>query len=222
MPDATILLDLLPLALAVAVSPVPVALLIVALLSRRAQASALAFLVTWVVVTFAVPALGGIVLGGADPNGTWTHPIAAIQVALGVLLVVFGLIQFRPVRSDTARQGWIRRVRELSPARLALLTAGLLLLNPKDLTLLVSAAITAGNADLAVGTALLTAALFSAVASSTVIVPVVAFLVARDRVESALQRIERWLLDHDQRVTAIVLLVVGVLVTLQGVNTLRG
>jgi threonine/homoserine/homoserine lactone efflux protein len=83
-------------------------------------------------------------------------------------------------------------------------------LNPKNLLLVLSAAVTIAQAELSKGDEAITIGVFTLVGASTVIVPTVAFLVAGQRVQPTLDHAKAWLGVHNSAVMSVLLLVIGV------------
>ena len=76
-----------------------------------------------------------------------------------------------------------------------------------------------GTAAVGVGV-WLAVALYTALAGSTVIAPILAYVVAGERVDSQLERVRDWMQREHATVTAAILLIVGVLLTYTGIRAL--
>jgi multisubunit Na+/H+ antiporter MnhG subunit len=63
-------------------------------------------------------------------------------------------------------------------------------------------------------------ALYTALAGSTVIAPVLAYVVVGERVDSQLERMRDWMQREHAAVTAVTLLIVGVLLAYTGIRAL--
>lgn len=216
--------DFLPLALGVAISPVPVIAVILMLLTPRAGAASRAFLFGWVagiaagLVVFAVlAALAGL---GTGDGSVWG---AIVRLVLGVVLLVLAARQWRsrPGTGEPAElPGWLRAVDRVTPALAVGLGFLLSALNPKNLVLLIGAGVDLGGAGLAAGSAIVAGVVFVVLAASTVVVPVVAYAVARDRVGSWLDSLREWLTVHNAAVMAVLLVVIGVVLVGKGIGGL--
>ena len=83
--------EILPLAVAVAISPVPIIAVILMLFSARAGANGPAFLGGWVTgllaVSVIVLAVSGIVGMGTGSAPAW---VALLRIVLGILLLLLG------------------------------------------------------------------------------------------------------------------------------------
>jgi hypothetical protein len=92
------------------------------------------------------------------------------------------------------------------------LVLGLLLsaVVPKNLLLALSAGLIVGEAAFSNGRAALVIVVFTAIATSTVAVPVVAHLVAPARMRAPFERLREWLVENNVAIMVVLLLVIGV------------
>ncbi len=93
-------------------------------------------------------------------------------------------------------------------AGLALL---LTVLNPKNLVLAAAAATTIGAAEISTGETLLAVGLFIVLASTTIAIPVVGYLIAGDRARPALDSTKDWMIQNNAAIMAVLVLVFGVI-----------
>lgn len=215
--------ETLGLAVGVAVSPLPVAAVILMLFSARARANSLSFAVGWVVgisgVATVVQLVPGLDTGTGEPSATtgW------IKLVLGVLLLLAGIRGWRtrPDGDEPAEMpGWMSRVEQMRPG--ASLGLGLLLsaLNPKNLLLSLAAGATIAAAGLTASATAGTIAVFTAVAASTVLLPTLGYLVAGKRLDPTLADAKEWLVSNNAAVMAVLLLVFGVSLVGDGIAIL--
>ena len=212
--------DLLPVALGVAISPVPIIAVILMLLSPRATAASVAFMVGWVLGIIAVVTVVALLVDPAvsdtsDPSLT----ASIVKIVLGVAALALGVKQWqsRPARGEAAKlPGWMSAIDKVTPVRALALALALAALNPKNLTLCLAGGVTIGGADLATSETVWALAVFVAIASSTVVVPVVGYLLARNRVAQPLDSLRDWLTDNNAVVMAVLLLVIGVTILGKG------
>jgi threonine/homoserine/homoserine lactone efflux protein len=105
----------------------------------------------------------------------------------------------------------------ITPAGAAAVGFGLVVANPKVLVMNAAAGLIIGTA--AAGARVWVAvALYTALAGSTVIAPVLAYVVAGGRVDQQLERVRNWMQREHAAVTAVILLVVGVLLAYTGIR----
>ena len=212
---------ILPLAVGVAISPVPIIASILLLLAPKARARSVAFLLGWgagILVATTVFVLLSAVIPAGDPADA--RPIAgAVKIALGVLLLLLALRQWRSRPRGNAEPRlpkWMSAIATITVGRGFALGFALAAINPKNLLLAASAGVVIGTAALSVGYQTVVIVVFALVAASTVATPVIAYLVAHDRMRAPLESLRVWLERNNNTVMSIVLLVIGVVVISQG------
>lgn len=215
--------QVLPQAAGMAISPIPIVATILILLSPHARTAAPAFLGGWiagVVVAVTAFTLLGSLLPEPDPDDRRLI-LAVIDLTLGILLAVLAAHQWRnrPKPGEPPElPGWLRVVTSMGPAKAAGLAFVLSSVNPKNLLLAASAGVTIGTAGAGNSIAIVT--VFTVIASSTVAVPVVAFLLAGDRMAGPLDQVRAWLVRKNAAIMGTLLAVLGVVLIGKGVAAL--
>ncbi|MFC9472625.1 GAP family protein [Nocardia sp. NPDC055002] len=211
---------LLPLAVGVAVSPIPIIAAILMILSKNAGGAAKGFAVGWVagilVVTGVMTLLAGT-LGGTDSEPSTGASI--VKIILGIALVVLAVIQWQE-RSQTEVPGWMKAIDTLTPVKALGLGALLSGVNPKNLLLCVSAGVAIGAGGLSAGGDLVAIVVFTLLASVTVLAVVVGYMLAADKLGPMLDSLREWLQLNNHAVMAIVLLIMGSVVVGKGIGGL--
>lgn len=207
--------DLLPLAVAVAVSPIPIIAVILMLLTPRAGGTSTGLLVGWVGGIVVATAIFVLVAGVADRGGGGPSRAESwLKLGLGVLLVGLAVKEWRAQPESDAEPAmpkWLSSVDRFTPVEAAGLGALLSAVNPKNLLVCVAAGATVGSAGLPLGQTVASVAVFTVIAASTVALPVVAYAVGRRRMAKPLESLRGWLTVHNQAVMAVLLLVIGVM-----------
>jgi threonine/homoserine/homoserine lactone efflux protein len=208
--------------LGIAISPIPIAALILTLLSVRPRTNSVAFTVGWVtgiggVTTIAV--VTPLFDAGDDPSDRrgW------IRLAIGVILVFAAIHRWRTRPGADEEPPVPPLMRAVDRAGvLGVLAIGFALaaFNPKDMLLAAAGGIEIGAADLSGGATVVAVLLFTTIAASTAIVPVGAYLVAGERLDERLRRARVWLIRRNPAVMAIVLVAVGALFIAEAVHIL--
>ncbi|MGI3782308.1 MAG: GAP family protein [Janthinobacterium lividum] len=143
--------------------------------------------------------------------------VAGAEVALGVALVLLGVVSWLR-RHHTRSRGepaWQRRLGEASvPA--VFVTSLVVDLQPKGLLLGLSSGVVVRAGELPFAEAVIAVVVYLALASSSVLLPVVATRVAPARTKRWLQNGQAWLADHGSVVTAVVAALVGVVLVVDG------
>jgi len=212
--------DVLPLAIGIAISPIPIIAAILMLFSPRATSTSTGFLLGWilgiVVATAVFTALAGTLKTGGEPSAVASW----IKIGLGVLLVLVGIRQWRGRGGQHDAPKWMAAIDDFTfPKALGL---GFLLsgVNPKNLIIAAGAGLIIGSGGMGGGGDAAAIALFTVIASSTVAIPVLAHLVAAERMTRPLESLRKWLQDNNATVMATMILVIGVVLVGKGVSGL--
>jgi hypothetical protein len=215
--------ELLPIAVAVAVSSVPITATILILLSPKRNRSAIPFLIGWVV------GMAGVVLVAAAAASTLPiSPLRAPQKAIGIAQIIVGFAVLvvaviawrRAARGPADRPStWLDRVDRMGAAA-ALGFAVALNLRPKGLLLGAAAGLSIAGASLNETEAAIVVAIYVGLASSTIIVPIVVTLVAPARMQPRLVVTRDWLSHNSAHITVVVLVMVGFVILGAGLSRL--
>ena len=211
----------LPMAIGVALSPVPVAAAIIIMLSAKARTNAPAFLLGWVTGILTVGLVVFVVPGIDTSSGEPTTLSGYIKIALGVGLIAL------------AGKQWQNRPKaggEIPPPKFftsldqfgfgkSLLTGFLLsAVNPKNTVLGVAGAAIIDSSSLDPNSQLLALLVFTAVAGSSVALPVSGFFLFRQRAEPVLRSWKDWLIRNNLTVLIVLLIVFGTLLIGDGIT----
>jgi len=213
--------DLLPTALGVAISPVPIIAVILMLLAPRAKAASVGFLIGWVLGITAVITIVTVLVAPAD-SSAGSGPSTGTAVVLLLLGGVACLLAVRSWRSRPRRgespelPKWMSAMDSVTPVKAAGLGVLLSGLNPKNLTLSLAAGLTIGAGGLDSDETVIAIGVFVVIAASSVAVPVVAYLAAQNRVRQPLDDLRVWLSENNATVMAVLLLVIGVTILGKG------
>jgi len=207
--------DLLPLAVGVAISPIPITAVILMLLSRQAARTSTGFLAGWVagivVVTVVVLMLVG--QAGNTSTGKPSTVSSVLKLVAGVLLLVMAVRQWRerPKPGEAIQMPkWMSAVDSFTFGKALGLGFVLSGVNPKNLLMCLGAGSTIGAAHLSGGGDVAAVAVFTLIAASTVAIPVLAYLTARSKMAGPLDRLRGWLTQNNATVMAVLLVVIGV------------
>jgi threonine/homoserine/homoserine lactone efflux protein len=216
--------EILPLAVGIAISPVPIIAAILMLLSPKAKGASVGFLLGWItgiVVAIVVFTLLSSVLPAQDESGS--SPVrGVIKIILGALLLFLALRQWRgrPAEGEQATMPkWMSAIDSMTAGKALGLGFLLSAVNPKNLLMAISAGLIIGGAGLAVGQTVVVIVMFVLLAASTVLIPVVAYLIASERLAGPLDRLRAWLVNNNATIMAVLLLVIGVAVIGKGIGS---
>jgi threonine/homoserine/homoserine lactone efflux protein len=211
---------LLPLAVVVAISPfsiVPAVLLV--LHTARPKSTGLAFAAGWLaglaaiaVVFVEVPHL----FDGLDrPMPGWAN---WARIVFGVALLVIGVWRWMTRAKAAPASKLLTSIRKVSPGGAGVLGLGLTVMNPKVLLVSAAAGLAIGTADLSAVATWSSVACYAAVAGSSVILPVMGYVIAAERADARLERAKNWIERHQAALTAVVLFLVGSLLLFTGLR----
>jgi threonine/homoserine/homoserine lactone efflux protein len=205
--------DLLPSAVGVALSPVPIIAVILMLGTRRARTNGPAFALGWVIGLVAVSVLVVLLASGADnPDSGSSTTVAVIQLVAGGLFLLMALQQWhtRPKAGETPEMPtWMKTIDRFTAGKslgLGVLLSGV---NPKNLALTFAASSAIARAGLNAGQTALAIAIFVIVGSITVAGPVLFYLFAQRQAAGPLASIKDFMSEHNAVIMMIVLLVLG-------------
>ena len=216
--------DILPLALAVAISPIPIIATILMPMSPKPRPLGLSFLGGWVVgISVAVVAftlLGGIL---PEPETGDSRPVmGTIQLIVGALLLLMAVKQWRGrpgPGEDAELPKWMAAIDTMKPGAALGLALLLSAVNPKNLLLAVAAGASIGRAQLGTGPAAIVIAVFVVIAAVTVAAPVVLYLVAPGKAADVLDEVRAWLVANNAAIMAVLLLVIGTQLLGKGIGS---
>jgi len=208
--------QILPFAIGIALSPLPIVAVILMLFTKRARSNGLAFLLGWLLGLLVV---GGVVLAltnaGRIALGESTESTlsAVLKLVLGALLMFGALRQWqgRPIEGEEASMPkWMAAIDSFTTGRALGLAALLSGVNPKNLALNLAAATAIAGAGLTNSQQAVALIVFVILASLSIAAPVVYYLVAGTSAEKTLTGWKTWLIANNGAVMAVLFLIFGV------------
>ena len=217
--------EVLPFAIGVAISPVPIIAVILVLFSARARSNGAAFLAGWVVGVALVSVVVYTLADASDAGGDDSASDVTfwINLLLGLALILLAVRSWRhqPVAGQQPKPPrWMESINSLSPLKAGGLALALSSVNPKNLALSLAAGAGLAQAGLTGADAAVGLIVFVLVASTSIAVPVVVFLTGGDRAARMLDSWKAWLSLHNAAVMAVLLLVFGVVSFSKGLRGL--
>jgi len=204
---------LLPAALAVALSPIPIVAIVLVLNGPGARRNGPAFALGWVAGLIVVSVVVvGLASRSSDPDSAAATGVKWGTAAIGVVLLVMAARQWkkRPRKGEEAEMpAWMGTVDSMSAPKSLLLGAALSGANPKNLALTAAAAAAIAQAGLSTGDETIAIALFVAIGSCTVVGAVLGYLIAPRQVEGPLASVREFMGDNNATIMMVVLLLLG-------------
>lgn len=217
---------LLPAAVAVALSPIPIVAIVVVLGTRRARPNGIAFALGWVAGLTAVSVVVvGLVGTTTDTSAGPSTVVSWARVVLGVLLLWLAVRKWRTrPRGDEepTMPAWMASVDHMAPPKSLGLGLALSAANPKNLVLTASAAATIAQAQLGAADTVAAVAAFVVIGSCTVAGAVLAAVVAPRRTAGPLESVKTFMSANNAAIMMVILVVFGAKLIGDGVSGLAG
>jgi threonine/homoserine/homoserine lactone efflux protein len=205
--------ETLSLAVGVALSPVPIIAVILMLVTARARVNGPAFIIGWLLGLAVVGAIVLLVAPDAtDDSGGPTTWVSVLKLALGALLLLVALKQWRARPHDgqeAPTPKWMGAIDGFTAPKS--LGAGVVLsaANPKNLLLAVAAAAAIAQTDIPGAEQAIAYTVFALIGTVGVATPVVIYFALGERSAELLDRLKRWMADHNAVIMAVLCLVIG-------------
>jgi hypothetical protein len=217
----------LPLAVGVALSPVPIIAVVLMLTSRRARSNGPAFVIGWLI---GLAVIGAIVLSVAGPAGasksgspaTW---VSWVKIVLGAALLLIAVRQFRGRPKDgdeAALPKWMASIDSMKPLTVLGLAALLGGVNPKNLLLAVSAGASIAQTGISGADQAIAYAVFALIGTIGVGTPVVIYFALGQRSEKMLAALKDWMGRHNAVIMSVLCLVIGAKLIGDAIGALTG
>ncbi len=217
----TVLTDLVPLGLVIALSPITVIPAVLVLQAPRRRPASLAFLGGWLLGLAALTAVSvaaaGMLGGLHDSPPGWA---SWLRVVFGSALIVFGIYRWLTRRHHTESPSWMRSFATITPVRSGITGAALAVVRPDVSLICVPAGLAIGTSGLGATGDWMAAAFFVVVAASTVAIPILAYVAAGRRLDDPLARLKDWMDENNAALLAVVLVVIGIMVLHHGIEAL--
>ncbi len=217
--------EILPLAIGVAISLVPIIAVIIMLFTPKATTNSVAFLLGWLLGLIVVGSI--VLLAGdvaSDESGESTVS-GVVKLALGLLFLALAARNWRSrpkAGEEPEMPAWMATIDQFGAGKSAGIGALLSGVNPKNLALTAAAAATIAAAGLTTGEQIGAFAVFVTIASVTVAAPVIVYLIMGDRVQGGLNSLKEWLIANNNTVMAVLLVVFGAKLLGDAISILSG
>ena len=212
----------LPMALAIALFPVPIIAMVLILTTDRARVSGPTFALGWIGGLGAIGAVVLVLADSAGPSeaGAPADWISWVKLALAGLLLVVGWKQIRPKGKPKADPAWMAKLDSLSPGRACVLGAALAALNPKNLLLAVAGATEIAQGGLPAAQQVVSYAVFVACATVGIAVPLGISVTLGDRSDPILESLKNGLTRHMSIIVAVLCGLIALKLVLEAVRQL--
>lgn len=205
--------SVLPHAAAVALSPMPIAALILLLLSNRAKLNSLSFLIGWVIAIYVNVGLFMIIFDSpVNSSASQSQVMFYIHMMLGIFLLVIAGKEWmmRPMAGVTPKTPkWMKAIDGMSPLMAFVIAFGLVTINAKNTVIDIAAGVQIGQNTSNLIDALIVLSIYAFVASISILVPVIGFFILGNKLNSKLEDLKSWFLYHNASILFVLFLILG-------------
>ena len=236
----SLLLNLLPLAVGIILSPLAVVAIVVIVSSHRGLSRGTAFTIGWVLAIALVTAASFWIARALELHPVVHQPplwvpilhflLAAVLLAAGAVILIRGRPKLRQLAGATTAAevaaaaprlpGWLRSVETFSFFKAALWGLGLFLISPVDLSCAIAAGLALAQ-DGSSGTVQIIAfVIYLVLAGISVIGPVLIPVLGGSKSATILSGLRSWISTHNGVLNAALLLLIGVMQLNKGIQSL--
>ena len=206
--------QILPFAVGVAISPLPIIGVVLILATPHARVNGPVFLLGWVIGLAILGALVLLVSSGANASsgGEPAKWVSILKLVLGALLLAVAMKQWRG-RPKGDEEGqlpkWMQAIDGFGAAKAFGMGALLATVNPKNGLMTIGAGAAIAQTGISAGEQAGTLAIFILLASVGVGAPVVMIFALGDRSVKVLSELKDWMSHNNGAIIAVLLLVIG-------------
>lgn len=206
--------QVLPLAVGVALSPIPIVGVVLMLATPRAQVNGPAFVLGWIAGLGAAGAVVLLLSSGADASeqGQPADWVNVLKLLLGILLLGVAARQWRGrprAGEEAVIPKWMQAIEDFGPPKAAGLALLLSAVNPKNLLLTVGAAAAIAQTGVPAGEQALALAVFVAIGTIGPGVPVAIYLALGERSKRLLDGLRVWMSHNNAAIMTVLCLIIG-------------
>jgi threonine/homoserine/homoserine lactone efflux protein len=216
---------MLPSAVGVAISPIPIVAVVLMLVSERGRVNGPAFVLGWWIGIGVVGAIMLAVSSGAEATSEggpadWVSTLTLL-LGLGLLFMAVKQWQSRPKASEEPETpSWMNTINSFTPVKALGTGAFLGGINPKNLLLIAAGSAAIAQTGIDAGEQAIALVIFILIASLGVMVPVALYFLLGDRSAHILSDLRDWMIHNNATIMAVLLLIIGVKLVGDGISGL--
>ncbi|HTZ22943.1 MAG TPA: GAP family protein [Streptosporangiaceae bacterium] len=217
----------LPLAVGIALSPIPIIAVVLMLTSRKAKVNGPVFVLGWLIGLGVVGAIVLSVAGpaGASKSGSPAAWVSWVKIVLAVLLLLVALRQFRgrPRGGEQPQMPkWMASIDKTTPVAALGLAAVLSGANPKNLLLAVGGGAAIAQTGIPGGQQAIAYLVFALIGTLGVGVPVVIYFALGKRSDEVLGELKDWMSQHNAVIMTVLCLIIAAKLIGDAIGSLAG
>ena len=143
-----------------------------------------------------------------------------MRIAAGIALITLGVSRWLTRHRVNKQPAWFNRLSKMTPVGAGAIAVGLILVNPKVLVMNAAAGLVIGTASLGAPGMWVAVVSYTVIAGSSVLVPILAYAVAGERVDHQLERLKQWMERQHAALMAGFVTAVGLLLAYTGIRAL--
>ena len=208
-----VITSILPHAVAVALSPIPIAALILVLLSNRARENSVFYLLGWVIALIVNVGFFSVayqILPASGGSKSLAYVLLSLLLGIGLIFLALKQWQKRPKHGEEPQTPkWMAEIETFTPLKSFVLAFTLVTINAKNTIVNISAGITLGKDSTSLTELITGLTVFTTIGSLTIAVPVIAFLIYGDRLKGELKSLKDWFIYNSATILFVLFLILG-------------
>jgi threonine/homoserine/homoserine lactone efflux protein len=219
--------DILPVAIGVAISPVPIIAMVLILSSHRARSNGLFFFAGWLIGLFGLGVAVVLIVGEAatDSDNAPAIWVGWLLLILGLLAMALGIRQWRGrpspgVQPPTPK--WMAAIDEFTSVRSLAFGFVFAAVNPKNTTLTLAAGASIAAAGLTTGDSIIVLAVFVAIGTLGLAIPLIIYFAMGSRAAQVLSDLQNWMAANNAAIMSVLFVVIGAKLFGSGIGVVTG
>jgi hypothetical protein len=213
MDSISLIASILPHAVTVALSPLPIVAIILLLLSNRAKLNSLIFLIGWIIALFINVGAFMVIFDHPLDSSKGVSPVLFyVYLILGLFFLAVAMKEWKmmPKADESPKTPkWMKAIDNMSPVMAFVLAFGFALVNAKNTVVNIAAGVQIGQSTSSGVESVTVLIVYVFVASLSIIIPVVAFLIMGNKLNRRLESLKEWFLYHNASILFVLFLVMG-------------
>ena len=218
--------QLIPMAVGMLISPLPIVAIVAILLSTRGRSAAPAYVGAFLLVTFAFVAVGALSTAGAASSSSGSKTVVLVLTALLTLgftaLAVASWVTRPKDGAAPKAPGWLAAVDTIAPAKAAGLGLLMAATNSKNIPLELKGGALIGAAHLDVAVAVLLCVVFAVAGSPALILPTTVAATGSPAVATSPERLKTEMITHNAVIMTVLFAILAAVEASHLVHQLRG